>query len=50
MLCIAEVKYGDMVYDLGSGDGRIIVTAAKEFHAQSVGIEANPLWFLWIKI
>ncbi|UCD97308.1 MAG: SAM-dependent methyltransferase [Candidatus Bathyarchaeota archaeon] len=47
MLLIAEVKPNEVVFDLGSGDGRFIITAAKEFHARSVGIEANPLWVLW---
>ena len=47
MLSIAEVKPNEIVYDLGSGDGRFIITAAKEFHAKSVGIEANPLLVLW---
>jgi hypothetical protein len=46
-LSIAEVKPNEVVYDLGSGDGRFIIAAAKEFHARSVGIEANPLWVLW---
>jgi predicted RNA methylase len=46
---MAEVNPGDVVYDLGSGDGRIIITAAKEFHARSVGIEVNPLWVLWTR-
>jgi hypothetical protein len=49
MLSMAEVKLGDVVYDLGSGDGRIIITAAKKFHARSVGIEANPLWIIWTR-
>jgi methylase of polypeptide subunit release factors len=31
MLELAEVKKGDVVYDLGSGDGRIVVTAAKKY-------------------
>ena len=43
MLEFAQVKEGDVVYDLGSGDGRIIIMAAKEFGATSVGIEADPI-------
>ncbi|MCD6369179.1 MAG: class I SAM-dependent methyltransferase [Thermoproteales archaeon] len=39
MLELAEVKPGDVVYDLGCGDGRIIIMAAKEFGARAVGIE-----------
>ena len=34
MLELAQVKKGDVVYDLGSGDGRIVVTAAKEVRCQ----------------
>jgi precorrin-6B methylase 2 len=49
MLLMAKVKPGDVVYDLGSGDGRIIITAAKEFRARSVGIEVNPLFVLWTR-
>ena len=33
----------DVVYDLGSGDGRVLVEAAKTYHAKAVGIEADPL-------
>jgi len=50
MLFMADVKPGDVVYDLGSGDGRIMITAAKEFHARSVGIEINPLWVFWTRL
>jgi cyclopropane fatty-acyl-phospholipid synthase-like methyltransferase len=41
MLDIAEIKPGEVVYDLGCGDGRILVTAAKRFHAKGVGIELS---------
>lgn len=47
MLEIADVVEDDVVYDLGSGDGRIVVMAAKEFGAQSVGIEIDPIRLLW---
>ena len=50
MLSMAGVKSGDVVYDLGSGDGRVVVTAAKRFHATSVGVELNPLWVLWTRL
>lgn len=50
MLSLAGVKNDEVVYDLGSGDGRIIITAAKEFHARSVGIEINPLWVFWTQL
>jgi precorrin-6B methylase 2 len=42
MLRIAEVKPGDVLYDLGCGDGRIVVTAAKQFGAQATGVDINP--------
>ena len=41
MLDLAKVKPGDTLYDLGSGDGRILIAAA-ERHAQAIGIEINP--------
>jgi len=42
MLQLAGVKADDVVYDLGSGDGRIPITAAKQFGARGVGIEIDP--------
>lgn len=42
MLEFGEVESDDVVYDLGSGDGRFIITAAKEFGARGVGIEIDP--------
>ena len=42
MLKVAEVKPSDVVYDLGSGDGRIVITAARKFGARAVGIELIP--------
>ena len=42
MLQTAKVSPNDLVYDLGSGDGRIAIAAAKDFGARSVGIEFNP--------
>ncbi len=50
MLKLADVKSGDKVYDLGAGDGRIIIAAAKKFGAKSVGFELSPLHYLWIRI
>ncbi|HYA29389.1 MAG TPA: methyltransferase domain-containing protein [Acidobacteriota bacterium] len=43
MLDLAEVKKGDVVYDLGSGDGRIVIRAAKKYGVRAVGIEMDPL-------
>ncbi|HZM33850.1 MAG TPA: class I SAM-dependent methyltransferase [Burkholderiales bacterium] len=42
MLKLANVKKGDVLYDLGSGDGRIPVTAAKRFGIRAVGIDIDP--------
>ncbi|HWP57854.1 MAG TPA: methyltransferase domain-containing protein [Candidatus Acidoferrales bacterium] len=42
MLALAQVKKGDVVYDLGSGDGRIVITAAKKYGAKAVGFEIDP--------
>lgn len=39
MLELAELKSGEHLYDLGSGDGRIIIMAAKDFGATTVGVE-----------
>ncbi len=41
MLTLANVKKGDVVYDLGCGDGRVVVTAAKEKGARGVGIDID---------
>ena len=42
MLALAHVTSTDIVVDLGSGDGRIPITAAKQFGARGVGIEIDP--------
>jgi len=42
MLELAEVKKDDLVYDLGCGDGRIVVTAAKRFGCRAVGYDIDP--------
>ena len=42
MLKLAEVKSTDIVYDLGSGDGRIPITAAQKYGARGIGIDINP--------
>ena len=42
MLELAEVTPDDVVYDLGSGDGRIVVIAAQKYGARGVGIEIDP--------
>jgi hypothetical protein len=50
MLEMAEVDSNDVVFDLGSGDGRIVAEAARRYQARGVGIEADPLRVLWSKI
>jgi 2-polyprenyl-3-methyl-5-hydroxy-6-metoxy-1,4-benzoquinol methylase len=42
MLKMANVRKGDVLYDLGSGDGRIPVTAAKRYGVRAVGIDIDP--------
>lgn len=42
MLRLAEVDNRDMVYDLGCGDGRLVITAAKKYGARGVGIDIDP--------
>jgi SAM-dependent methyltransferase len=44
MLSLAKVKKDDVVYDLGCGDGRIVITAAKLYGASGVGIDIDPQW------
>ena len=43
MLELAEVKEDDTLYDLGSGDGRIVIEAARRYGVRAVGIEADPV-------
>lgn len=50
MLEMAEVNSDDVVYDLGSGDGRIVIEAAKRYNSMAVGIEADPIRVLWSRI
>jgi predicted RNA methylase len=50
MLTMAEVGPGDLVYDLGCGDGRMIITAAQRYGARAVGVEIDPLRYLWCQM
>ncbi len=51
-LVMVDLRPDELLYDLGAGDGRIILMAAEEFGARSVGIEASPLQvaFTWLRI
>jgi hypothetical protein len=42
MLELGELKAGEKMYDLGSGDGRIVIMAAQKYHADATGIELDP--------
>src|ERR1700682_3394441 len=42
MLDLANIKNGDVLVDLGSGDGRIVRAAAKKFGIKSIGVEIEP--------
>jgi SAM-dependent methyltransferase len=42
MLAVAQVDSADLVYDLGCGDGRIVIAAAKDYGARGVCVEINP--------
>lgn len=44
LICkLAKINDKDVVYDLGAGDGALLITAAKEFGARAVGVEIDPL-------
>jgi SAM-dependent methyltransferase len=40
---LSKVRPGEIVYDLGAGDGRVLIVAAREFGARAVGIEIDPV-------
>jgi SAM-dependent methyltransferase len=42
MLRLADIKQGDVLYDLGSGDGRITIMAAQQYGIRTVGVEIDP--------
>jgi cyclopropane fatty-acyl-phospholipid synthase-like methyltransferase len=44
MLALAEVTSEDLVYDLGCGDGRIIIAAAKQCGTRGLGVDIEPYW------
>ncbi len=43
MLRLAEIEPGQRLIDLGAGDGRVVIMAARQFQAQAVGVEIDPL-------
>jgi len=43
MLDAARLKPGEMVYDLGAGDGRVVITAAQKYKANAVGVEISDI-------
>jgi len=47
ILAMSELKPGELLYDLGSGDGRIVIAAARDFGARAVGIEIDPFRVLY---
>jgi SAM-dependent methyltransferase len=50
MLTMAEVGPDDTVYDLGCGDGRTIITAARKYGARAVGVEIDPFRYAWCQV
>src|SRR3984885_15428220 len=42
MLDIANIRSGETVYDLGCGDGRILIAAVERFKAKAIGVEISP--------
>ena len=42
MLALGGIKAGDLLYDLGSGDGRVLIAAAKKYRIKAVGFEVDP--------
>jgi len=51
-LRLAGLKPGETIFDLGAGDGRVLVMAAREFGARAVGIEVGPIQclLLWLRM
>lgn len=47
---LAAVKDGDIVYDLGCGDGEVLITTAEKFDIKGVGIEIDPLRFIFASL
>ncbi len=50
ILSISELKPAETLYDLGSGDGRLVIAAARDFGARAVGIEIDPFRVLYSRL
>lgn len=50
ILEIAEVTPHDTIYDLGCGDGRLLIATARRHGARAVGVEIDPLRYLWCQV
>jgi len=50
MLALAEIKPGEKVYDIGCGDGRLVIAAANDYQAEAVGFEISPPVYLGAKL
>ncbi|MFX1489349.1 MAG: SAM-dependent methyltransferase [Promethearchaeota archaeon] len=50
MLSLANIQPDEILYDLGCGDGRFIIRAARKFKAKAIGIEINPLLYVWCQL
>ena len=50
MLTLTNIQPDEVIYDLGCGDGRFMVIAARKFDAKAVGIENNFLLYLWYQL
>lgn len=50
ILEMADINSQDVLYDLGSGDGRIVIEASRKYDAIALGVEADPFRALWSKL
>ena len=50
MVALADIQRGEKVYDLGCGDGRLLIEANKKYGAEAIGIEISPFVFWLAKI
>ncbi len=51
-LKLVNLQLGEILYDLGAGDGRVLLIAAKEFGARTIGVEIGPVQcaLIWLRI